>query len=85
MEIKLNNLHSLERLKAKKLLRGIALDLKIHKRVHFKVTRKVMIIKFERVMPSKVRYNKDASRFGLSDDWSTMPPKIYDEYDPTYA
>lgn len=84
---KVDQLTFFRKIKAKKLIRGIALDLKTHRRVHFKVTKKGNeIVKFERVMPSKVRYNKDASKFWISEDWATLSDiKTYGAYDPTYA
>lgn len=86
-EDRVKELTFLRKIKAKKLTKGIALDLKMHNRCHFKVTKKGNdIIKFERVAPSKVRYNVDATKFWISDDWSTMQNvKTYAEYEPTYA
>lgn len=84
---KVEQLTFLRKIKAKKLLKGIATDLKMHRRVHFKVTKKGNeIVKFERIMASKVRYNKKATKFWISNDWSSLNDvKIYAEYEPTYA
>ena len=85
-EDKVNEFEFFRKIKIDQILKGISLDLKMHKRCHFKVTKKGNdIIKFERVLPAKVRYNNDASRFWISEDWTGYRNvKIYDEYDPTY-
>lgn len=85
-EDRVNELTFFRKVKMDNLLRGIATDIKMHKRCHFKVTKKGNdIIKFERVIPSKVRYNNDASKFWISNDWTSYRNAIvYDEYDPTY-
>lgn len=73
----------LKKIKEPKLLRGIALDLKMHKRVHLKVTKMNMeVIKVERISPAKVRYNQDQSVYWISTDWmSYSDVKVYSEYD----
>lgn len=73
----------LKKIKEPKLLRGIALDLKMHKRVHLKVTKMNMeVIKVERISPAKVRYNQDQSMYWISTDWmSYSDVKVYSEYD----
>jgi len=69
-----NELTFLKTIRANKLIKGIARDIKMHKRVHFKVTKKGdTILKLERIMPSKVRYNSDFSKFWISDNWSSSP------------
>lgn len=72
-----------KKIKIDKLLRGIALDIKMHRRTHFKVVKlNNEIIKIERVPPSKVRYNKDASRFWISEDWIGFSnSEQFDEFD----
>lgn len=86
-EDKVTELAFYKQVKIKKLLKGIAFDLKMHKRVHFKITKhKGKIIKIERIQPSKVRYNKDMTKYWISDDWmSNRDIKTYDEYDPEYT
>lgn len=73
----------LKKIKAPKLLKGIALDLKMHKRVHllvYKANQKV--VKIERIHPAKVRYNKNQSKFWVSDNWLSFSDiKTYDEFD----
>ena len=80
---KVDELTFLKKIKAPKLLRGIALDLKMHRRIHLLVYKKDNdVIKIQRVIPSKVRYNKDASKFWVSDDWTVSRlTKTFDEYD----
>jgi len=60
-----------KKLKLNKLVKSIAYDIKMHKRSHFLIYRNEegTPIKAERVIPSKVRYNKDASIFWISDNW----------------
>lgn len=69
--------------KLPKLLGAIALDLKMHQRVHFLCKRKDgKIISIERILPSKVRYNNDRSKFWVSYDWSTSQDvRVYNSYD----
>lgn len=73
----------LKKIKAPKLLRGIALDLKMHRRVHllvYKANQKV--VKIERVHPAKVRYNKNQTKFWVSDNWLSFTDiEVYKEYD----
>lgn len=73
----------LKQIKAPKLLRGIALDIKMHKRTHLKITKKHnKIVKVQRVSPAKVRYNKEMDKFWISDDWfSFSKVEIFEEYD----
>lgn len=84
---KVDELSFYKQVKIKKLLKGIAFDLKMHKRVHFKITKhKGQIIKIERVQPSKVRYNKSMTKYWISDDWmSNREIKQYDEYDAEFT
>lgn len=79
---KVEELTFLKKIKAPKLLRGIALDIKMHRRFHLKVTKKGNeVLKIERLHPAKVRYNKSASRFWISDDWTGYSSvKEYGEY-----
>lgn len=71
--------------KIDKILRAVALDLKMHRRSHYLVYKNKetgVPYKFERIIPSKVRYNKDASIFWVSDNWlSSEGIKVYNKYD----
>lgn len=84
---KVMELEFYRKVKIDKLLKGVAMDLKMHKRVHFKITKlKNDILKIERVLPSKVRYNKDATKYWISDNWMNSESiKTYDSFEPTYA
>lgn len=70
--------------KLDKILRAVALDLKMHRRSHILICRNKegVVYKFERIIPSKVRYNKDASIYWVSDNWlSSEGLKVYKKYD----
>jgi hypothetical protein len=68
---KVNAITFIKKNKLKKLLRAIAKDIKMHGRSHFLIYKNETgkAIKFERVIPSKVRYNKSATKFWVSDNW----------------
>ena len=71
--------------KIDKLLRAVALDIKMHRRSHILIYKNKdtgIPYKFERIIPSKVRYNKDASIYWVSDNWlSSEGLKVYKSYD----
>jgi hypothetical protein len=71
--------------KIDKILRAIALDLKMHRRSHiliYKNKETGIPYKFERIIPAKVRYNSDASIYWVSDNWlSSEGLKVYRNYD----
>jgi hypothetical protein len=60
-----------KKLKLNKLIKSISYDIKMHKRSHFLIYKNDdgVPVKAERVLPSKVRYNKDASIFWISENW----------------
>lgn len=58
--------------KLKTLFRAIAQDIKMHRRTHIKIYKKDGVpYKLERIIPSKVRYNSDATIFWISNNWLT--------------
>lgn len=62
---------ALKKMRLNKILRGIALDLKMHKRCHFLVETNDdgEIIKFTRLLPATIRYNRSKTLFWYSEDW----------------
>lgn len=73
----------LKKIKAPKMVRSIALDLKMHKRFHLMVKKQgADILSVTRILPAKVRYNKEANKFWISDDWfSSRNVSTYGEFD----
>lgn len=61
----------LKTIKIDKLLKGMALDLKMHKRIHLLIKRddNNKIIAIERIIPSKVRYNANVTKYWVNDNW----------------
>lgn len=57
--------------KLRKLIKGIAYDLKIHSRVHILVHKndKGEVTKIERLLPASVRYNMGIDKFWVSHNW----------------
>lgn len=67
----------------KKMLKGIAMDLKIHNRVHILVHKndEGVVNKIERLLPASVRYNIDKTYFYVSPNWlGTTQYRKYPEY-----
>ena len=60
-----------KQVKLRKLIKGIAMDLKIHARVHILVHKNNNgdITKIERLLPASVRYNMDKTKFWISHNW----------------
>jgi len=61
----------LKKNKIKKLVKAATRDLVMHGRVHLKVFKDDAgkVYKIERIMPSKIRYNKSQKIFWYSDNW----------------
>lgn len=63
--------------KPHKLIKGIAYDLKMHKRFHLLITTKGKeITKVKRLLPNQVRYNKDMTIFYVSNDWEVTSRSV---------
>jgi hypothetical protein len=66
-------------------LRAVALDFKMHRRSHILIYKDKdtgIPYKFERIIPSKVRYNSDCSTYWVSDNWmNTEALRVYNKYD----
>jgi hypothetical protein len=76
----------IKQIKLNKLIRMIALDIKMHGRFHYKVFKDSTgkVIKGERIMPSKVRYNGSFEKFWVSDNWmASSGLKDYPAYSMT--
>jgi hypothetical protein len=53
------------------LIEDITNDLIVHRRIHLFVYKndEGTPVKFERILPSKVRYNKECNKYSVSEDW----------------
>jgi len=69
--------------KIDKLVKSITRDVVMHKRAHILIYKDALgnCIRLERVLPQKVRYNKGATKFWISDDWAYQNNiKCYPEF-----